>query len=296
MKNIVVTGGAGFIGFNLIKSLLSKYNDVNIICVDNYFTGKLENHINDDRVKYININTWDINEDESLINFETDYLFHLGEYSRIVQSFNDIQYVFDTNQRGTFEVLQYWRTKKCKLIYAGSSSKFGNDMEDQHLSPYAWTKSKNSELIKNYSNWFDLDYAITYFYNVYGEGHIRTGPYSTVIAIFENQYLNNKPLTVVHPGNQKRDFTHVDDIISGILKVMESGSGDDYLLGTGTNYTIEEVAKLFNHSYVFIPERTGERFTSRAYESRATTELGWKSKVRLEDYIKQWLEKNEQKN
>lgn len=285
MKNILITGGAGFIGTHLITELKNKYPSSEIISIDNYFTGKKENHVHG--VKYIDGDTNNIFV--LLDNWIPDTVFHLGEYSRIVKSFDDIDIVWKSNIDGTKKVLDYCIKHNCKLVYAGSSSKFGNDGKDEHLSPYAWTKSKNIELIKNYGSWFNLNYAICYFYNVYGPGQIQNGPYSTVIGIFERQFKNKEPLTVVHPGTQTRDFTHVYDIIDGVIKVGENGNGDDYMLGTGKQYKLLDVAKLFDTDYILIPERTGERLSGQAVSTKAYEELNWKPKYNLESYIKEYI-------
>ena len=289
MQNILVTGGAGFVGSNLIETLSRQYPESRIISIDNYIMGTKENH-HPDLAEYAFCSTKDIDNfmDFYYPGFEPDVVFHLGEYSRIVSSFPDIKKCHDSNFTGTFAVLEYCLKHNSKLVYAASSSKFGNDGEDQHLSPYAWMKSKNVELINNYKNWFGLESAVTYFYNVYGNRQISTGSYATIIGIFQDQYLNGKPLSIVEPGTQKRDFTNVEDIVDGIILAAEKGSGDDYLLGTGTNYTIIEVAEMFEHPYVFIPARTGERFTSQAYPSKAQSELGWSAKINLPDYVKDW--------
>jgi len=284
---IVVTGGAGFIGSRLIPALLSHYSEYRIVSVDNYFSGTLENHSDDPRVLYVDAATMD---GLDFLPVVPNLVFHLGEFSRIVQSFADIDCCSQFNQTGTFKVVDYCRRNNCKLIYAGSSSKFGNDGQDEHLSPYAWMKSKNIELILNMDRWFGLDFAIAYFYNVYGQGQILKGNYAAVIGLFEERIKQGLPLTIVTPGTQKRDFTHVDDIVRGLILVAEKGNGDNYLLGTGENWTILEVAEMYDHPYEFIPERTGERFTSLAYESRAQAELGWTPQIRLPDYVKAWKE------
>lgn len=281
---ILVTGGAGFIGSNLIKNLLYKYLDIYIISIDNYSTGTEKNHINSKNVNYINCNTWDIFKHEEIMLFEPKYIFHFGEYSRIVQSFEEPSKVFLSNSFGTQQILEYTVLKKSKLIYSGSSAIFG-DEGNEDLNPYVFTKSKNIELIHNYKNWFDLNFAICYFYNVYGSGQICEGNYATVIGIFENQYKNNKDLTVVYPGTQTRIFTHIDDIVSGILLISEKGSGDGYYLGTKKNISILEVADMFGKNYVFIESKIGERKNSVLKENKAETELGWVAKIQLEDYI-----------
>lgn len=286
--NILVTGGAGFIGSNLIYELKKLYENVNIISVDNYTSGKVENHI--EGVKYIKGNTWDIKFIEEIQNFNPKYVFHFGEFSRIVLSFEKPNETFRSNTFGTQQILQYCIEKNSKLIYSGSSAIFGNKMKDQNLNPYAWTKSKNIELIHNYKDWFGLNFAICYFYNVFGPNQISTGPYSTVIGIFEDQYKNNKPLTIVKPGTQKRCFTHIKDIIDGIILVAEKGSGDEYFLGTKENISIIDIAHMFNWPYIFIDKRKGERETSTLIKSKID-ELGWNPNYNIKDYIKKIITK-----
>ena len=181
---ILITGGAGFIGSNLIKELITS-NDVEIISLDNYSTGSVDNHIINEKIKYLKNNTWEIFEIEELKNFKPDYIFHFGEYSRTSYSLEEPSKTFKSNSYGTQQILQYTVQNNSKLIYSGSSAIFGNSGLNQHLNPYSWTKSKNIELIHNYSEWFNLDFCICYFYNVYGPGQINSGPYATVIGIFE---------------------------------------------------------------------------------------------------------------
>lgn len=281
--NILITGGAGFIGSNLIKELKRRYSDYNIISLDNYSSGYISNHIDD--VTYINGNTWDISMIEELQKFQPNYVYHLGEFSRVVLSFEKPNEVFHSNTYGTQQIIQYCIEKKAKLIYSGSSAIFGNDGDDQHLNPYSWTKSKNIELIHNYANWYNLDFCICYFYNVYGKGQIMTGSYATVIGIFENQLINNEPLTIISPGTQSRSFTHIDDIVKGIIVVGEKGSGDGYYLSSNVDLAIIDVAKMFEHPYIFIEPKRGERKYSDIKISRAETELNWKANIQLVDYI-----------
>ena len=244
MNNILVTGGAGFIGSNLIKSLIKKHKNINIVSLDNYFTGSIENHI--EGVEYIQGNTWDANIIFKNRTFDT--VFHFGEYSRIVQSFRDINTVSKSILYGTPTIQNLCKRWNAKLIYSASSSKFGNDGKDEDLSPYSWSKSKNIELIKNYNKWFGLNYELVFFYNVYGPRQIINSPMSAVIGIFENQYNKKKSLTVVKPGNQRRDFTHVNDIVDGLIKIGLSSieNEDAWELGTGTNYSINELFDFFS--------------------------------------------------
>ncbi|MCP4416453.1 MAG: NAD-dependent epimerase/dehydratase family protein [Chloroflexi bacterium] len=287
---IIVTGGAGFVGSNLIKQLLKRYPTAQIVSIDNYFIGSEQNHVDDSRVNYHKGNTMDINEIWAEMAYErVDALFHLGEYSRIVQSFADIDLVWEFNMRGTKEVVKFCGQHNCRLLYAGSSSKFGNEGADENLSPYAWIKAKNIEYIKNFSQWFGLDYVITYFYNVYGKGHLKVGHYASVIGIFETQYAKGEPLTVVAPGTQSRDFTHVEDIVAGIITVFEKGKGDGYCLGTGQPQQIVDLARMFTDNYVLIPERQGERCAGQADNAKVRA-LGWEPTHSLADYIQSFKE------
>jgi len=279
-KTILVTGGAGFIGSHLIEYFI-KNTPHKVITLDNYFTGKKENHI--PGAEYREGHTKDI---EKLISETPDIVYHLGEYSRVEQSFKDIEIVHEYNAVGTFHVLEFCRKKKAKLIYAGSSTKFADGGMGRDQSPYAWTKAVNTELVTNYGEWFGLDYAITYFYNVYGGREISEGQYATIMGIFKTQYLAGKPLSVVSPGSQQRNFTHIDDIVSGIVLVGMHGHGDEYGLGAPESYSILDIAKMFSDDIIMLPERPGNRAGSKLDVRRATGELGWKTKHKLPDYIK----------
>jgi UDP-glucose 4-epimerase len=279
--NILVTGGAGFIGSNLILKLKDKHPESNITVLDNYFTGKIENHISG--VEYVRGNTWDA--EELLGDYKFDVVYHFGEYSRIVKSFDDIDYVVKTILHGTPIILKLCLKWNAKLIYSASSSKFGNNGKDENLSPYAWCKAKIVELIKNYSKWFGLKYEICYFYNVYGPKQITEGDYATVIGIFEKQYKENKPLTVVEPGTQSRDFTHIEDIVDGLIQVIKCDSQHEWHLRSGRNVPILEIVKMFNHEWKFIPERKGERFNSEEFYSDTKEKLNWEPKHTLENWI-----------
>lgn len=276
-QKIVVTGGAGFIGTHLCKRLVAEGHTV--ISLDNYFTGSPENHIVG--VEYREGHTKDIAKH---IPETPDMIYHLGEYSRVETSLNEPHLVWDLNKVGTFGVLEFWREKKCKLIYAGSSTKFGDDGMGRKQSPYAWSKAANTELVHNYGIWYGLPYAITYFYNVYGPGE-RAGTYGTVIEIFRQKMLNREPLCVVSPGTQKRNFTHVNDIIEGLILVGEKGEGNDFGLGHQRKYSILEIAELFGGKIDMLPERPGNRIDSSIDTSKAEA-LGWKVTQNVEDYIK----------
>ena len=293
-KYIVVTGGAGFIGSNLIKLLINRTNK-KIISIDNYFSGSKKNHIQNKRIKYIKGQNLKISFILNKYKSKIDTVFHFGEFSRIFQSFRDIDKCMNYNLSSTYEVIKFCSKNKIKILYSASSSKFGNDGKDEHLSPYSWTKSKNIELIKNFSKWYGLKYEIVYFYNVYGKGQITNHPMAAVIGIFEDQFKKNKKLTVVKPGTQKRDFTHVDDIVEGCYLTWKKGRQSDYLLGTGRQYSIIEIAKMFGSKIKYIKKRPGERLSSFLENKRALLHLGYKPKRDIKNYIENFLKDNSKK-
>ncbi len=279
MKKILVTGGAGFIGSNLCEALST--NPINKIYVlDNYATGLVENHI--DGVEYIRGETSKIN---SIINFSPDIVFHLGEYSRVEQSFEDIELIYQSNIVGTFQVIKFCQKHKCKLVYAGSSTKFGDNGNGRNQSPYGWSKASNVDLVKNFGDWYGLEYAITYFYNVYGKREISTGKYATLIALFTEKFKKGEPLTVVSPGTQVRNFTHVKDIIDGIIIVGEKGQGDGYGIGTSESFSIFEIAEMFGGKIEMLPERPGNRMFGDLHVEK-TKELNWRARHSVNDYIR----------
>jgi len=280
-KTILVTGGAGFIGSHLCERL-AKDPANKVISLDNYFTGSKENHV--EGVEYIEGETKDI---EDLIKEIPDTVYHLGEYSRVLTSFDDIDLVWRLNIHGTFKVLEFCRKNKTRIIYAGSSTKFGefDDIEDgENETPYAYFKATNTDLVNNYGKWFGLDHAITYFYNVYGGREMKEGKYATLIGIFTKKFLNNEPLTVVNPGTQKRAFTHVDDIIDGITLVGEKGVGDGYCIGAEKEYSILEIAEMFGGEIEMLPARRGDRKYSKINPAKMA-ELGWSAKCDVADHI-----------
>jgi len=275
-KLILVTGGAGFIGSNLCKRLVEEGHRV--MSLDNYFTGSRENHV--PGVEYREGHTKDI---EKHISETPDLIYHLGEYSRVEKSLGEPALVWDLNKDGTFGVLEFWRARGCKLIYAGSSTKFGDGGLGRDQSPYAWTKATNTELVRNYGSWYGLPYAITYFYNVYGPGE-RSGAYGTVIEIFRQKQGSGEPLTVTAPGTQKRNFTHVDDIVDGLVLVGADGMGDDFGIGDEQAHSILEVAQMFGGEVIMKPSSPGNRMSSEINTSK-TRSLGWSPKKKLADYI-----------
>jgi len=278
MKKVLVTGGAGFIGSHLCERLMTNKN-YEVYSLDNYSTGSVDNHV--ENVTYI---TGDTREIKNLINFRPDYIYHLGEYSRVEQSFDDIEKVWRSNKDGIFSVLQFCRFTGAKIIYAGSSTKFGDGGLGRSQSPYAWTKSSNTELVENYGAWFGVPYAITYFYNVYGGREISDGKYATLIALFKKKYLNGEKLSVVSPGIQKRNFTYIDDIIEGLIMVGENGYGDEFGIGSPESYSIIEIAEMFGSEIEMLPERKGNRMTADVITLK-TESLGWEPKSSIKEYI-----------
>ena len=277
-RKILVTGGAGFVGSHLCERL-SKDQNNDVYSLDNYFTGIEENHV--ENVTYIKGATSDISQ---LVKFYPDMVYHLGEYSRVEQSFKDIDKVWRFNKDGMFSVLEFVRKAGCKILYAGSSTKFGDGGLGRSASPYAWTKASNTELVENYGAWFNVPYAITYFYNVYGPREIQTGKYATLIALFKEKMKNNEPLPIVNPGTQKRNFTHIDDIIQGLILVGENGFGDEFGIGSPEAYSINEIAELFDGRVEMLPERRGNRMTADVISSK-TKLLGWSPTKTIKDYI-----------
>jgi UDP-glucose 4-epimerase len=285
-KKILVTGAAGFIGSNLCERLVA---DNEVVGIDNYFTGSKDNHIVG--VKYIESDVKYIDKCLEEIKFKPDVIYHLGEYSRVEQSYEDVGTVLDFNMDGIKAVLEYVRKNGCKLIYAGSSTKFSDIGKDG--SPYAWTKATNTELVQNYGKWYNIDYAITYFYNVYGPREIKDGKYSTLIAKFSELYKENKELTIVLPGKQKRNFTHIDDTVDALVLIGEFGKGDEYGIGSDEAFSILDVANMFYSDKTkieFLPERPGNRMTASVVTDK-TRALGWEPIRNLRDYISNIKEK-----
>tara|TARA_B100000795_G_scaffold262870_1_gene241268 strand:- start:74 stop:955 length:882 start_codon:yes stop_codon:yes gene_type:complete len=286
MKDIiVVTGGAGFVGSNLI-SLLVKKTELKIISIDNYSSGKKKNHIRNKRVTYIKENTKNINRILKSKRYKIKTVFHFGEFSRIYQSFLKMNECIDSNTIGSNEVFNFCLSNKIKLIYSATSASIGNKGSDKNLSPYAFTKAKNLELLENLKKWFNFRFEIIYFYNVYGPRQIKTGPMSTVIGIFEDQFKKKIPLTVVKPGSQSRRFTHVNDTIEACYYAWKKNKCKHYSISNKKSYTIFEAAKLFNTKIKLLPHRKGERYAS----ALASVNLSNKvhklfGKINLKDYV-----------
>ena len=260
-KNIIIiTGGAGFVGTNLIKYFL-KNTKYKIISIDNYSSGSKINHIKDKRIKYIKDDTKNIFN--ILKNYNTiQSIFHFGEFARIYQSFIKMNECISSNSIGTNAVFNYCLKNKIKLIYSATSATLGNNGINKNLSPYAFTKAKNIELLENLKKWFNFKYEIVYFYNVYGPNQICNGSMATVIGIFEEHFKSKKPLPVVKPGNQTRRFTHIYDTVQICYLAWKKNLNRHYSISSMKNYSILDVAKMFNTKIKYLPRRRGERFAS----------------------------------
>jgi UDP-glucose 4-epimerase len=284
-KNIVITGGAGFVGSNLIKYLLEK-TKYNLISLDNYSTGSRKNHIKSKRVKYIKSDTKNINK--VLKNPKNIHsLFHFGEFARIYQSFIKMEECINSNTIGSNAVLNFCLSNNIKLIYSATSATIGNKGSDKNLSPYAFTKAKNLELLDNLRKWFKFKFEIIYFYNVYGPNQISSGSMATVIGIFEDLYKKKKPLTVVKPGTQSRRFTHIDDTVKACYFAWKENKSRHYSISNRETYSIIEVAKMFKSKVKLLAPRRGERYASALANMNLSNKV-YKifGKVRLKDYIK----------
>ena len=258
---IVVTGGAGFVGSNLIEQLI-KFKKFKIISIDNYSSGFKKNHIKNKRIKYLKSDTSEIEKKLFKIKNKINVIFHFGEFARIFQSFNKFDQCFQSNSIGTRAVFKFCLDNKIKLIYSATSASLGNNGNDKNLSPYAFTKSKNLELLENLKKWFNFKYEVIYFYNVYGKRQITRGDMATVIGIFENQFKLGKALTVVRPGTQSRRFTHIDDTIKICIEAWKKNKNMHYSISSKQSYSIIQVAKMFGNKIKFLPARRGERYAS----------------------------------
>ena len=262
MKNIIViTGGAGFVGTNLISFFL-KNTKYKILSIDNYSSGLKINHIKNKKVKYIKGNTRNISTLLNSKKNKINAIFHFGEFSRIYQSFLKMGECIDSNTVGSHAVFNFCLNNKIKLIYSATSASLGNKGRDKDLSPYAFTKSINLELLENLKKWFKMKYEIIYFYNVYGPKQISIGNMATVIGIFENAYKNKKPLPVVRPGTQSRKFTHISDTVKVCYDAWKKNKCRHYSISSKKDYSILEVAKLFGSKIKLLPTRDGERYAS----------------------------------
>ena len=292
-KFIVVTGGAGFVGSNLIEKLL-KIKSTKILSIDNYSSGFVNNHIKNKNVKYIKGNTKDIFK--ILKNYQNKIaaIFHFGEFSRIYQSFIKFNQCFDSNTMGTKAVFKYCLDNKIKLIYSATSANLGNYGNDKNLSPYAFTKAKNLELLENLKKWFKFKYEVIYFYNVYGPRQICKGDMATVIGIFEEQFSSNNSLTIVRPGNQTRRFTHIYDTVNSCIHAWKKNKCLYYSISNKKNFSILQVAKMFTNKIRYLPERKGERYASALTDMHLTNKVYKQyGKINLPEYIKDFKKKIE---
>ena len=290
MKNlIIVTGGAGFVGSNLIELLLKK-TKYQIISLDNYSSGSRKNHIKNKRVNYLKGDTLKIKIILEKYKTRIKSVFHFGEFSRIYQSFKKFNECYQSNSIGSQAVFKFCLDNKIKLIYSATSASLGNKGNDKNLSPYAFTKSKNLELLENLKKWFNFKFEIIFFYNVYGPKQIKVGDMATVIGIFEYQYLNKKPLTVVKPGNQTRRFTHIFDTVQVCYEAFRLDKCKYYSISNKNSYSILKVAKMFKSKIVLLKPRLGERYASALTKMSNNNKIIQKfGKLQLKDYISSFI-------
>ena len=293
MKNIlVVTGGAGFIGSNLISELL-KFKKFRILSLDNYSSGSFKNHIKNKRVNYLKGNTKNI--EVSLKNYidKIHTIFHFGEFARIYQSFKKINECFSSNIEGSSNVFNFALRKKIRLIYSATSASLGNSGNDMNLSPYAFSKAKNLELLENLKKWFNFRYEIIYFYNVYGERQICKGDMATVVGVFERCFKIGKKLPVVKPGTQARRFTHVLDTVKACIFALKKNKCKHYSIASNQSYSIIKLAKFFKSKIIYLPKRKGERYASALTKMNLNNKITRLfAKIRLKDYINNFLINN----
>lgn len=277
--NVLVTGGCGFIGYTLTKELLLKGYNVDVI--DDLSIG---DEAKDVITLGANLIGGDIREIYALKDKDYKYIFHLAALSRIQPSFKYPHLTFSVNVEGTKQVVDYAFKTNTKLIYSGSSSRHHNPM----LSPYALTKHMGEEWIKMCKGVYGLNAEIVRFYNVYGPGELVDSHMAAVIGLWRAQIKNNQPLTIFGDGEQRRDFTHIDDIVDGLIKIAESDEQheDAWELGTGKNYSINEVARMFNTEVVHLPDVKGNYRETIRVNNDAIDRLGWKPTDKLEQYIK----------
>ena len=293
MKNIlIVTGGAGFIGSNLIEELI-KFRKYKIISLDNYSSGNKKNHIKNLRVKYLKGNTKDSNKLLMKYSKNIHTIFHFGEFARIFQSFKKFDDCCESNIKGTYELFKFALKNRIRIVYSATSANLGNQGQDMNLSPYAFTKANNLELLENFNKWFNLKYEVIYFYNVYGPRQICKGDMATVVGIFENCFLNKKLLPVVKPGTQTRRFTHVRDTVKGCIIAWKKNKNAHYSVASDKSYSITQLAKMFSSKIKYLPERAGERFLSALTLKNLNNKIiRLEAKIKLKNYIKDFLFKS----
>jgi UDP-glucose 4-epimerase len=290
MKNIIiVTGGAGFIGFNLIYELL-KFKKFRILSIDNYSSGFFKNHIKNKRVKYLKGSTKNIENLLKSYSSKIHSIFHFGEFARIYQSFKRVNECLSSNIEGSSNVFNFALKNKIRLIYSATSASLGNKGKDMNLSPYAFSKAKNLELLENLKKWFNFRYEVIYFYNVYGKKQICKGDMATIIGIFEDHFKNKKKLPVVKPGTQVRRFTHVFDTVEACIFAWKKNKCKHYSIASNQCYSIIKLAKLFKSKIRYLPKREGERFSSALTKRNLNNKIiRLKAKIKLKDYINNFL-------
>jgi UDP-glucose 4-epimerase len=293
MKNtIIVTGGAGFIGSNLIEELI-KVGNYKIVSLDNYSSGKKINHIKDSKVKYLRGSTKNVYDILDRYKDKIHTIFHFGEFARIFQSFKKFKECFDSNIQGSAELFKFAMQNKIKLVYSATSASLGNNGRDMNLSPYAFTKAKNLELLENLKKWFNFKYEVIYFYNVYGPKQICKGDMATVVGIFEEHYKNKKALPVVKPGSQTRRFTHVKDTVNACIVAWKKNKCSHYSVASNKPYSILQLARMFNYKIKYLQNRPGERFSSALKRMNLSNKVkNVKATIKLKDYIKNFVSKN----
>jgi UDP-glucose 4-epimerase len=293
MRNVlVVTGGAGFIGSNLILELL-EFKKFSIISIDNYSSGSSKNHIKNIRVKYLKGSTK--NTEILLKSYigKIHSIFHFGEFARIYQSFKKINECFSSNVEGSSNVFKFALKNKIRLIYSATSASLGSKGEDMNLSPYAFSKAKNLELLENLKKWFGFRYEVVYFYNVYGERQICKGDMATVVGIFEDHFLRGKKLPVVKPGTQVRRFTHVFDTVKACVFAWKQNKCKHYSIASKHSYSIIQLANLFKIKIRYLAMRKGERFASALTRMNLNNRIvRLSAKIRLKDYVNNFLTNN----
>ena len=292
---ILVIGGAGFVGSNLINYLLVK-TKFKILSYDNYSTGKIKNHIKNKRVKYIKAHTKNISEKIGKIKNKIESVFHFGEFARIYQSFLKMDECIDSNTIGSHAVFRFCMTNKIRLIYSATSANLGNSGKDKDLSPYAFTKAKNLEMLENLKKWFGFKYEVIYFYNLYGPKQICEGDMATVIGIFEKLFIDEKPITVVKPGTQTRRFTHIYDAIKVCYEAWKRKKSLHYSISHKKIYKIAQVAQMFSSNVKFLPKRPGERYASALTDMNLSNKVYKRfGKIDLKDYIEVFKKKKTNK-